>query len=121
MSFLERFNDWRHMTFWPVWGHNRQDKYPWDMDGAEKFTRPKTGYDYWGTHSNSDNYQQLGYVSGFMVEMDTRIWSSAFGHMPFGPSQGSMPQALGSPLPINLQWQITVPGLTKGTTNLGAW
>jgi len=102
------FTDWQHMTFWPVHGHNRQDRYPLDLDGAEKFTRPKTGFDYWPSHSNKDNFQKLGMVSGFCPEFDTRIWSGMFGHMPYGP--------IVSALPVNLQWQITVPGLNKTST-----
>lgn len=107
------FTDWLHMGFWPIYGHNRQDRYPLDLDGSLRYTRPKTGYDYWPTHSNYDNFQQLGYVSGFLPEMDTRVWSQLYGRWPSGPSV--------NPLPLNLQWQITVPGLTKGATNLGGF
>lgn len=81
------------------------DAYPYDLDGSLRFVRPKTGIDFYPSHSNADNFQKLGAVSGLMPQQDIRIWSQGFGKMPSGP--------IVSALPENLQWQITVPGLTK--------
>jgi hypothetical protein len=79
--------------------------YPFDFNGAEKHTRFKTGYDYWPTHSNRDNFAKLGLVAGLWAEQDMLVWAQGYGRMPSGP--------IVSALPVNLTWQITVPGLTK--------
>lgn len=81
------------------------DGYPFDLDGSLRTVRPKTGKDYWPTHSNADNFQQLGAVSGFMPLQDAMVFAMGYGKMPSGP--------IVSALPENLAWQITVPGLTK--------
>jgi hypothetical protein len=40
-----------------------------------------------------------------MREQDAMVWGMAYGRDPYGPIM--------SALPVNLQWQMTVPGLTK--------
>lgn len=81
--------------------------YPIDLNGSDRFTRPKTGYDFWPAHDNADNFQQLGCVSGFMPEQDNMVWSWGYAKNDFGPMQGSIS------VPLNLQWQIIIPGLSK--------
>lgn len=81
--------------------------YPLDLNGSDRFTRPKTGYDFYPAHDNADNFQQLGQVSGLMMQQDAIVWAQAWGKDPFGPIMGSIT------VPFNLQWQITVPGLSK--------
>lgn len=81
------------------------DGYPFDFDASLRFVRLATGIDFWPTHSNYDNYQQLGCVSGFMPQQDATVWATMFGKDPFGP--------IASALPENLQYQITIPGLNK--------
>lgn len=91
------------MAFKPRSGAH--DHYPYDLDGALRFTRPKTGVDFWPAHDNADNYAKLGLVNGFMVEQDHMIWNAGYGKYPSGP--------IVSELPLNLNWQITIPGLSK--------
>jgi hypothetical protein len=102
------------MNFWKVFSypksaahhpHGDGNGYPFDFDASERFTRPKTGYDFWPTHSNKDNFAKLGCVSGLLPEMDDFVWGQGYGKDPFGP--------IVSELPVNLQWQVTVPGLNK--------
>lgn len=82
------------------------DAYPYDLDGALRFTRPRTGQDYYPTIGGDGTIEQIGMVSGFMGQMDSVVYQPMFtGKIPFGPGIMSTP--------INLQWQITVPGLTK--------
>lgn len=86
-----------------------RDRYPLDLDASERFTRLKTGIDYYPTHSNKDDFAKLGAVSGIMPQFDGRVWGQMYGKDPFGP--------IVSALPVNLQWQITVPGLNKMLPN----
>lgn len=74
---------------------------PYDLDGGERITRPKTGIDVF------PNVPMIGMVSGFLRQFDPFVWAQMYGKNPFGPGVGSVP--------VNLQWQITVPGLTKYT------
>lgn len=94
---------------WPTMGHKsragRVDHYPYDLDASERFVRPRTGIDYWPYPWNGDSFAQLGCVSGFLPQMDGRVWGQMYGRDPYGP--------IVSALPVNLQWQINVPGLHK--------
>lgn len=94
---------------WPTIGHKprsgKVDGYPFDLDASERITRPKTGIDFWPTHSNADNFALIGNMSPLEPQMDNFVWGQMWGRDPFGPIM--------SPMPVNLQWQITVPGLNK--------
>lgn len=94
---------------WPTMGHKprsgRVDGYPFDLDASERITRPKTGIDYFPVPNNAVNFAQCGQVSGFMPQMNGMVWAQLWGHDPYGP--------IVSALPVNLQWQISVPGLNK--------
>lgn len=79
--------------------------YPLHLDGSLKYTRFKTGYDFWPAHDNADNFAKLGCVDGFMPLQDALVWSQGYGQPAFGP--------IASELPLNLNWQITIPGLNK--------
>lgn len=81
------------------------DGYPYDLDGALRFVRPRTGIDVFPSHNNAGSMAQLGQVSGLLPMQDARVWAQGFGRMPSGP--------IVSAIPDNLQWQISVPGLTK--------
>lgn len=81
------------------------DGYPYDLDGSLRFVRPRMGIDRYPTHSNIDNFAQLGMVSGFLPFMDSIIYAQAYGKVPYGPVMSQYPD--------NLQWQITIPGLNK--------
>lgn len=85
-------------TWFPRQAKGR-DNYPFDFDGSERFARPKTGIDKWP-------YPPIiGAVSGFWQQQDALVLPSRIGKMPSGPGATTVP--------INLQWQIFVPGLTK--------
>ena len=81
------------------------DGYPFDLDASMRFVRPKTGIDVFPSHNNAGSFAKLGQVSGFLPQMDGRVWAQGYGKMPSGPIVSS--------IPANLQWQINVPGLTK--------
>ncbi len=81
------------------WTPRRPGDYPYDLDGSLRYTRFKTGID------NFPYPSIIGAVSGFYPEQDFTVWRGMFGRMPFGPGTTT--------LPLNLQMQITVPGLTK--------
>lgn len=76
-----------------------RDNYPFDFDGGLRYARPKTGYDYFP-------YPPLiGMVSGFMALQDNFVYAQAYGKKASGPGSVSVP--------VNLQWQVTLPGLAK--------
>ncbi len=79
--------------------------YPMDLDGAERYARPKTGIDYFPRVGGDGTIPQIGMVSGFMRQMDVTVWEQMTGRVPTGPGSTT--------LPLNLQWQITPPGLIK--------
>lgn len=79
--------------------------YPFDFDGALRYARPKTGIDYFPWVGGDGTIPQIGMVSGFMQQMDVSVWSQMTGKLPSGPGATT--------LPLNLQWQITPPGLVK--------
>lgn len=98
------------MTFlFPKLGHVSRagagDHYPFDYDASLRYTRQKTGYDFFPVLDNAHTFQQLGCVSGLMPEQDILVWAQGYAKDPFGP--------IVSQLPANLQWQITIPGLSK--------
>lgn len=87
------------MMFIPRGGARALDKYPLDLDGSERQTRFQTGRD-------PKPYPPIiGMVSGFLPEMDWRVYAQMWGKDPSGPSM--------NPMPLNLQWQITIPNLNK--------
>jgi len=88
---------------------NCRDNYPYDLDGSERITRQKTGQDVYFVPWNGNNFQQLGCVSGLLPQLDSFVWGQAFGKIPSGP--------IVSALPVNLQWQINIPGMSKYLPN----
>lgn len=71
---------------------------PFDLDGSERFTRPKTGIDYFP-------YPPIvGMISGLMPQMDLFVWGQMYGKKAYGP--GTMPI-------VNIGYQASIPGLTK--------
>lgn len=101
MGFTDKFLS--KMGFHPRNG--AADGYPFDFDGSLRHVRPRTGIDYYPSHSNRDNFAKLGLVSGFMPLMDAFKYSTMVAPIGYGPSL--------NPAPANLQWQIIVPGLDK--------
>lgn len=81
------------------------DGYPFDLDGSLRFPRLATGIDYFPWVGGDGTVAQIGAVSGFMQQMDARVWAQMTGKMPSGPGSTTYP--------INIQWQVTVPGLSK--------
>ncbi len=85
------------ITFKPRSG--ARDAYPFDLDASERFTR-------FGTASAIHPFPQLiGMVSGILPLFDATIRREAIARPAYGPGATTTP--------INLQWQVTVPGLTK--------
>lgn len=103
-------------------GHERSD-YPLDLDGSLRYTRPKTGIDYWPAHDNANNFQQLGTfmnggfgVSGIFPEQDPLVWAQGYGKDPSGPIVSALPtlaQTQGFATSAQLYWQAMIPGLSK--------
>lgn len=93
----------------PQIGHRSRagmaDGYPFDLDASLRFTRPKTGLDVFPIQWNGTNFAQLGCVSGILQQFDGIVWGQGYGAPGFGPIR--------SALPVNLQWQMMVPGLVK--------
>jgi hypothetical protein len=85
------------------------DHYPFDLDGSERITRLATGTWVWNDPWNGNNYAKLGSMSPLLPQMDAAVWGIAWGKDGYGPIQ--------SALPLNLNWQITVPGLNKQLPN----
>lgn len=111
---------------WPTIGHKsragRVDNYPFDLDASERVVRPKTGIDIFPMPNNAVNFAQLGQVSGLMPQVDYMVWGQMWGRDPYGPIMGTLDAALVSrnALPVNLQWQTTIPGLNKQMPNTTA-
>ncbi len=80
--------------------------YPLDLDAGLRYVRPRSGIDFFPSPiigmANNIPFQ---FVSAMLPQMNVEIWMQAFGKKAFGPGVNSTP--------LNLQWQITVPGLTK--------
>lgn len=93
----------------PTIGHKSRagkvDNYPFDLDAAERFTRPKTGIDKFPVPWNGDSFAKLGNMSPILATFDTQVYGQMWGKDPSGP--------ISSPLPINLQWQVNIQGLNK--------
>lgn len=87
------------------WKPRGDKSYPLDLDGSERQPRFKTGNDLWPYPS------VIGCVSGLLPQMDWRIWGQAFGKNGFGPTF--------QPFPVNLQWQINIPGMSKMAYSTG--
>ena len=85
--------------------YHEPNGYPFDFNGSLRYPRPKTGIDYFPRVGGDGTVSQIGMVSGFMAQQDMLIWSQMTGKVPFGPGSTT--------LPLNLQWQITPPGLIK--------
>lgn len=79
--------------------------YPFDLDGSLQYTRPKTGIDFFPWIGGDGTVPQIGMVSGLMRQNDVAVWGQMTGKVPTGPGATTVP--------VNLQWQITVPGLSK--------
>lgn len=85
-----------------MWKPRRDKSYPLDLDGSERQTRFKTGSDLFP-------YPPIiGCVSGFLPQMDWRVWAQGIGKNGYGPSFQAFP--------VNLQWQINIPGMSKMST-----
>ena len=78
-----------------------RDNYPLDLDGSERQTRPKTGID------KFPNVPIIGSISGILRQFDRQVWAQMYAKTPFGPGVGD--------LTVNLQYQVTPPGLNKYT------
>ena len=81
------------------WKPRHGDGYPLDLDGAERITRFRQGV------SPRPYPPLIGCVSGFMPQQDIRFWYSHIAKTPTGPNVTTVP--------VNLQWQMIIPGLTK--------
>jgi hypothetical protein len=87
-----------------IWSPRRGNGYPFDFDGSERYTRPKTGIDFFP-------YPPIvGMLSGFMPQMDLFVWSQAYGKKAYGPGTAPI---------VNLGYQAYVPGLTKYVSQPG--
>lgn len=72
---------------------------PFDLDGAENITR------FGQSPIPRPTPPTVGLVSGFMPMQDTIVYYGMLKRKPFGPNVNSVP--------INLQFQITVPEMFK--------
>ena len=81
------------------------NNYPYDLDGSLRYSRFATGIDYFPTVGGDGTIAQIGMVSGFLRQFDATIWAQMTGKKPSGPGVTTVP--------LNLQWQATVPGLQK--------
>lgn len=95
---------WFNSTLvWPLrhrpWKPAIDDDYPFDFDMSLRFER--TSNNAW----NVPYPYMIGCVSGFMPQYDAHWMRSHIGRMPTGPNTVFDP--------LNLAWQMTVPGLEK--------
>lgn len=81
------------------------DGYQYDLDASLRYNRFEQHTNYRPTVGGDGTIAQIGAVSGLLRQQDVFVWNQMFGKTPTGP--GSTTQ------PVNLQWQITVPGLSK--------
>lgn len=79
--------------------HSSADHYPYDFDGSERQTRFPTGVDKFPVQS------MIGCVSGFMPQLTRFMLAQHYAKVPSGPGSTAYP--------LNLQWQIVIPGLNK--------
>lgn len=83
-----------------IWKPAKQaNNYPLDLDGGEKFTRFRTGISPWPYPSI------IGCINGFIPLQDAWVRRRMIGRAPMGPNV--------STVPVNLQQQMTIPGLAK--------
>lgn len=82
-----------------------RDGYPYDLDGSERITRFQTPPGPRPFIGGDGTVAQIGMVNGFLQQMDVLVWYQMTGKVPFGPFSTTQP--------LNLQMQVTVPGLTK--------
>lgn len=81
------------------------DGYQYDLDGSLRYDRFKTGIDKFPWIGGDGRIPQIGYVSGLMAMNDVSVWAQMTGKRAFGPFSTTQP--------LNLQYQVTVPGLYK--------
>lgn len=79
--------------------------YQYDLDGALRYNRFATGRDYFPTVGGDGTIEQIGMVSGFMMQRDASVWAGMTAKKPSGPFSTTEP--------VNLQWQASIPGLAK--------
>jgi hypothetical protein len=85
------------ITFRPRNGAS--DGYQFDLDASERFTR-------FGGGSAVHPYPPIiGMLSGMLPLYDNVVRFEAFAKNPAGPGSTTYP--------LNFQWQVTIPGLTK--------
>lgn len=81
------------------------DGYQYDLDGSLRYDSFKDGNKKYPWVGGDGTIPFIGAVSGLLPQHDVFVWAQATGKMPSGPGVTTQP--------INLQWQITVPGLYK--------
>lgn len=81
------------------------DGYQYDLDGSLRYDRFATGVDFFPWVGGDGTVAQIGAVSGLLPMADTYVWGQMIGKEPFGPGSTTFP--------LNLQYQITIPGLYK--------
>src|ERR1700733_13202542 len=90
------------MTFVPqILAHD----YRIDLNAGLNYTTPKFGIDHWPSHSNTDNFAQIGYLSPVNPMMNDFVWAQMYGKDPYGPIM--------NPLPPSINSNITIPRLVK--------
>ena len=87
--------------FWKPRNQNRN--YPLDVNGDVAHTRFAKSVGVYPTPP------VIGCITGFMPLQDMFVLRSAYGKAPSGPNVTTSP--------LNLQWQMTIPELTKAATN----
>jgi len=103
-------------------GHERSG-YPFDYDASLRYTRPKTGLDYFPEPSNYSAFQKAGLymnggmgVSGLFAEQDPLVWAQGYGKDPFGPIVSAYPDLAnnqGFATSASFWTQVMIPGLSK--------
>lgn len=103
MSWLRSMVSKLYPTAWEP--AREPNGYPFDLDGSLRYGRPKTGIDKFPFIGGDGTVSQIGNVSGFLRQMDGRVWGQMTGKLPSGPGSTTYP--------INIAWQVTIPGLVK--------
>jgi|SRR5215469_7272425 len=103
-------------------GHEKSD-YPWDYNAALRYTRPKTGIDYFPEPNNYTAFQKAGAymnggfgVSGIFAEQDPLVWAAMWGKDPIGPIVSAFPTLAsynGFATSAQFYLQAMIPGLSK--------
>lgn len=75
--------------------------YVLDLDAAERHTRYGPGSDIF------PHPPLTAALSGFLPMYDAFTYGGNYGKLPSGPGPGSQPP------PVNLQWQMIIPGMQK--------